>query len=1209
MMRSVHSKRQLFSGFVFLFLAAFCLQPGSVFAKKVSEKGIFSPVSAISITFAVTNPNCAGQTNGAITASATGGTAPYTYTWSNGASGATITGLGDGAYTVNVVDATGAQASASANVTAPAALNSSAWSTAHICGNNPDGTASVTAWGGTPPYSFAWSGGKTGATITGLSFGIYSVTTTDSKGCTSIASAEVFDATYEGIWVVVDNSTPCFGNGGFLHAGAMSGTPPYSYLWSNGATTQDISGLANGSYTVTVSDASGCQGVVTATVTSLPQINLNINATNAACGTANGTASVTITGGQAPYTVTWSNGASGTTITGLSAGTYTANVTDAKGCTASKSVTVQGGSGSAIVINFTGVSMAGCTTQGSATASPSGGTAPYIFLWSNGSTSATANLAAGNATVTVTDASGCSNTNTVNIPGAPSISVAASTTQQAGCAGAGGTATATVTGGTGTITYKWSNNATTQSISGLAVGTYTVTATDGMGCTASASTSVTQVSSPSASAGQTSAATCTTGGSASVNVTGGTAPFSYVWSNMATTQSISGLSAGAYGVTVTDANGCTAASSATIQGANLPSASATATGSAACTGNGGGTAAASASGGTAPYSFKWSNGQTTQNATNLSGGPATVTVTDANGCTASATVNISQAAGPSGSTIVGSNAICNLGGTATVTPTGGTAPYSYKWDNNQTTQTATNLSAGPHTVTITDASGCTGTATVSIQQAGGSVGVTVGGVTNSICGAGGTASATATGGTGNVTFAWSNGATTAAVTGLTPGAYTVTATDANGCSGTQSITIQNIPGTKIGDYVWFDNSQDGFQQAAETGVNNIKVKLMTAGPDGAFGTADDFMVTMVSTNAQGKYLFDCVAPGQYILKFEGLPAGHQWTKKDAANDCGDSDVDASGRTSPFTVTAGMPDNLCFDAGIHVICDQVMSAGSICCDQTICEGTAPAQIYGVLPPLMGSGALEWLWLELVTIPPGNVPTWVEIPGSNSSSYQPPVLFSTKHYMRCVRRAGCLSFLESNVVTITVKPLGSPGCISPFVSFNGSMNGTSVDLDWTVAPEHSKMTYLVEHSTNGQNWQSIAQVAGQNNPTANNRYDFMHDAPIVGKNFYRIQRLNQLGEGGMSEEIEISMAMDKTETVKITPNPVTDLLLIQNLMEYDEAVSIDLLDAAGRTIRSTTLPKNAITKKQLDFGGYPAGMYFVRINFGKGESKTVKLTKIQ
>ena len=361
-------------------------------------------------------------------------------------------------------------------------------------------------------------------------------------------------------------------------------------------------------------------------------------------------------------------------------------------------------------------------SNGTASIVVTGGTAPYTYSWSpSGGTAATASgLAAGTYTVTVTDANACTITRTVTITQPTAISGTTVVTNIACNGGSTGAINLTPTGGSAPYTFNWGGGITTEDRTGLSAGTYTVTITDANGCTGTVNATVTQPTAMSATVSQTNVS-CNSGsnGTASIVVTGGTAPYTYSWSpSGGTAATASGLAAGAYTVTVTDANACTITRTVTITQPTAMSAM-TAQTNISCNGGSNGTASIVVTGGTAPYTYSWSpSGETAATATGLSAGTYTVTVTDANACTITRTVTITQPASAVSGTTVVTNIACNGGSTGAInlTPTGGTAPYTFNWGGGITTKDRTGLAAGTYTVTITDANGCTGTVTATVTQ-------------------------------------------------------------------------------------------------------------------------------------------------------------------------------------------------------------------------------------------------------------------------------------------------------------------------------------------------------------------------------------------------------------------------------------------------------------------------------------------------------------
>ncbi len=365
------------------------------------------------------DPACHGANTGAATVTVTGGTSEYAYAWSNGANTATVTNLVAGPHSVTVTDFRGCTATAAVTLAEPGPLRLTAGVDAQVnCFAGTDGAASATASGGTAPYRYAWSNGATSPGIVGAPAGSYAVTVTDAGDCSVstqlvIAEPEVLVTT-----VQLDATVSCnaAADGGTT-AAVSGGLPPYSFIWSNGATTASLAGLVAGAYTVTVTDANGCTATSSNTLTE-PEPFLAAATANAqvSCfGSANGAASAIPSGGMAPYTYSWSNGATTARLTDLTAGTYVLTVTDQSGCSATSSVVLKQNPPLRITGQGEGDSGVG---DGKLTAAVSGGAAPYSYTWNTEpiQTTATAvDLAVGVYQVTVTDAAGCTANATLRV--------------------------------------------------------------------------------------------------------------------------------------------------------------------------------------------------------------------------------------------------------------------------------------------------------------------------------------------------------------------------------------------------------------------------------------------------------------------------------------------------------------------------------------------------------------------------------------------------------------------------------------------------------------------------------------------------------------------------------------------------------------------------------------------------------------------------
>ncbi len=375
-------------------------------------------VSACKLTVASTfKQPCGAASNGAINMTVTGGTAPYSYTWTRtgggtgSGAGTNITGLAAGTYSVVITDSQSCSVTCTCVLDQSPAINITATPVAVVCAGGSTGAINLTVTGGVPAYTYNWGGGITTKNRSALVAGTYNVTVTDANTCTATASATV---TAPAAMVITPTLTQvaCFGEStGAISIAVTGGTGTKTYAWSNGATTQNLTGLAAGTYTVTVKDANGCTKTSSSTITQpATGMTLTNTAINYACTTAKGSIDLTVNGGTSPYTYLWSNAATTQDITGLNAGNYSVTVTDSKGCTAtlSKTITqVPAFALSAVLVNST------CPTPGtgSITLSVSGGSSPFSYLWADGpSTQNRTALVPGSYSVTVTDAAGCTAT-------------------------------------------------------------------------------------------------------------------------------------------------------------------------------------------------------------------------------------------------------------------------------------------------------------------------------------------------------------------------------------------------------------------------------------------------------------------------------------------------------------------------------------------------------------------------------------------------------------------------------------------------------------------------------------------------------------------------------------------------------------------------------------------------------------------------------
>ena len=716
-----------------------------------------------------------------------------------------------------------------------ACCNSTAVGTNPTCNGGTNGSATVTPTG-TAPFTYSWNTipVQTTQTATGLGAGTYTVTVTDNNGCQSTATVTLTNPPAMTAPITSTNVTCNGGNNGSATVNPTGSTGPYTYLWSNGQTTQTATGLIAGTYTVTVTSAVGCTVTNTVTITQPTPITVTTTTVSATCSLLNGSATANPSGGVGPYTYSWNTIPVQTTqtATGLGAGTYTVTVTGAGGCTATATATVSTTGSISATATGTNVSCNG-GNNGSATATGSGGSGPYTYLWSNGQTTQTATgLIAGTYTVTVTSA-GCTATATVTITQPTQLTATNSQTNVSCFGGNDGSATANPSGGVGPYTYSWNTIPvqTTQTATNLTAGTYICTITDFNGCVITQNVTITQPTQITSTINSTISTCGLPNGSATVNPSGGVGPYTYLWSNGGTTQTIAGLLPGVYNVTITGTGGCTATNTVTVLSPGTPILSISSSTNVSCFGGNNGTANTTLVSGTAPFTYLWSNGQTTANATGLIAGNYTVTVTDNNGCQSTATITITQPTQLTAA-ITTTNVSCNGGnnGSASATPSGGVGPYTYSWNTVpvQTTSTATGLLAGTYNVTVTDFNGCTTVSSANITQPI-TLSISVSSSVNPTCfgSSNGSITVSASGGTIGYQYSLNGGPNQLSPTfnSIGAGTYTITVTDANGCTSTTNATLTQP--TAI-------SSSSVISNVTCNGLCNGQITLVTNGGTGPY---------------------------------------------------------------------------------------------------------------------------------------------------------------------------------------------------------------------------------------------------------------------------------------------------------------------------------------------------------------------------------------
>lgn len=756
-------------------------------------------------TFTAPSPLC-NNSNSTVTFTGTAGVGA-SYTWDFGG-GNVVSGSGQGPYliswpsslnysvTLQITDNSCTSSLVSHTVAVPQPISLTPAHTDAACGNS-NGSASVTASGGTNTYSYSWSNGGILSSIASVPSGTYSVTVTDGNGCQQNTTVAVSNVGGPITSIMLNSDVSCHGGSNGSATVTASGIGTLTYLWANGSTTSTANNLIAGNNNVTITDGNGCTASQSVLVSEPATLVANPVSTNASCfNGSDGTASVSVTGGTPNYTYQWAVGGTSSSVTGLTQGINTVTVTDLHNCTTTASVTITQPTQLIVSIIGTDVLCFG-NSNGAADFSVSGGTvgSGYQYIWSSGATTQDINaIQAGSYQVTVTDANNCM-TNTGVTINQPNALVAVITPNDVLCYGAStGSANLAVSGGTTTYTFAWSNAATSQNINNIPAGIYSVIVTDAHGCTANATDTIEQPDLLQLNFA-TNSVLCfgSATGAVNLNVLGGSSPYNYLWSNSQTTQNISGLSAGDYSVTITDAHGCVKSDTATVLQTGDITINTIVT-DVTCYGGSNGNVSVIATGGTSPYNYSWSNSSTGPSTTCPSGSYS-VTVSDVNGCSNISTVTVNQPAEMIISvSSIDASCFNSNDGIAIVVTIGGTPAYDYQWSNTNTDSLITGGS-GLYSVTVTDNHNCSKSTSVTIGQPSVVITQMQADSTNCFNSNDGKAHVLSSGGTAPYTFLWNTTPVQndSVAAGLAAGIYLVTVTDYHACLKTDTVLVPEPP--------------------------------------------------------------------------------------------------------------------------------------------------------------------------------------------------------------------------------------------------------------------------------------------------------------------------------------------------------------------------------------------------------------------------------
>jgi gliding motility-associated-like protein len=801
--------------------------PAGVFTIQVTDNIGCTSIQVITITqpdsvtttMLVEDVLCYGETTGNIYMAPTGGTPPYTYTWSNGSTSQNLIGVGANSYNVTIKDNNNCYSKVyTGTINQPVSPMQSSYVYQNVsCKFGSDGAIDLSVWGGTAPYTFSWnSGAFFTEDISNIPAATYNVTVNDLNNC-SIGNSIIISEPTMLTSTISESDVLCNGDAtGSVNLSPNGGTPPYSFSWTNSTltlgNTEDLNNVPAENYSVTITDNNGCTATNNIVVNEPPPLTSSIASNNVSCyGGTDGNIYLTVNGGTPTYSFVWSNSSVnvGTiqNLTNIPAETYSVIITDNNNCSITNSVEItQPQAPLSLTHTQVDVLCYGNNT-GEIDITVTGGTPNYTFSWSNSAVSEdVVNLFAGTYNITVQDALGCIESDTITIiqPQAP-LAVSAIINNVLCYGDSTGSVNATTTGGTSPYVFAWTNSqfslsTTTEDLINYPAETYYLTITDNHNCMLSDTFKINQ---PDDLVGTLVPTHVLCYGDATgaidLTVIGGVTPYNYNWSNGQITEDLVNIVAGNYTVTITDDHNCTFTDSVTVTQPLAPLSGFYGIDEPYCPGGNDGNIYYQVEGGTVPYSYLWSSGQTTPSIFDMLAGSYQITTTDAHGCILVDLVELTEP-----DPIVLNEIVTNLtcfesnDGSVDLTVTGGTPPYNFDWTNSTyelsfNQEDLIDFKADVYSVTVLDSHLCSVTQSFIITQPDLLVVEPIEQNISCYGAQDGGIELIVSGGTPQYNYSWATGDTTAIIDSLGAGVYYYTVFDDHSCFVEDSVILNEPP--------------------------------------------------------------------------------------------------------------------------------------------------------------------------------------------------------------------------------------------------------------------------------------------------------------------------------------------------------------------------------------------------------------------------------